>query len=557
MPTISSRLLVCSTVASLLLCCLSIVVLVQTSFNTSNFLSAQWNVQEISSERHLASASKSSNASSLSRSSKSMDWFDKERWLATESQLNCFYVENICHGDRQYFYDEIFGGKNVQQPQWKIDRSTNAKQKHFYNSPGHSISIGVEEMAGQEQSCFYSPIENHIVLHGSHNGMLGEFYARVLPGLKHMMETLVPGEDQRRWQEGTQLYLDAWKSLPYFHYGPMDNLLDSHHLFLRPFTSNPVLQLRSLQENTGCSCMKRLFFCGYEKVNKTDSKPIYRPGTGVMDDRFMDKDVSWRDLRDFLRNTTISNDPKIQQIIKTTRTEMITNLGGEFGTKSSEQGIKIVGLAQRNGRRRWTNLEETLALCNGLSPNVICVEVNVEKEESHAVSQVVTFGALDMLMGIHGAQLTQGILMKDGAVVVELLPFIQHGDFGAWVSRLDDETPLGIIFRGTGLHHVGYPLGNNSLIYDESGSFGDKWAERDFRVDTTIIAEAVQSFLLVDSGADPMGDCKSFLERGVNFTLYNIHCEGALKHVYRSHWAEPNALCDKDNHAWCPQKERV
>ena len=149
----------------------------------------------------------------------SMDWFDKERWLATVSQLNCFYVENICHGARQYFYDKSFGGKDVQQPRWKIDRSTNAKQKYFYNSPGHSISIGVEEMAGQEQSCFYSPIENHIVLHGSHNGMLGEFYARVLPGLKHMMETLAPGEDQRRWQEGTQLYLDAWKSLPYFHYG--------------------------------------------------------------------------------------------------------------------------------------------------------------------------------------------------------------------------------------------------------------------------------------------------------------------------------------------------
>ena len=110
----------------------------------------------------------------------------------------------------------------------------------------------------------------------------------------------------------------------------MGNLLDSHHLFLRPFTSNPVLQLRSLQENTGCSCIKRLFFCGYEKVNKTDSAPIYRPGTGIMDDRFMDKDVSWRDLRDFIRNTTISNDPKVQQIIKTTRTEMITNVGGEF-----------------------------------------------------------------------------------------------------------------------------------------------------------------------------------------------------------------------------------
>ena len=279
MPTISSRLLLCSTVASLLLCCLSVVVLIQSSFDINNYLPAHQNEREISSQRHLALASFETNSSN---NDKSIDWFDKDRWQDIESQLNCFYVENICHEAQQYFYDKSFIGDGKEQPEWKIERSTNARQKYFYNSPGHSINIGVEELAGQETNCFYSPIQNHIVLHGSHNSMLGEFYARILPGLFRMMETLAPGEDQRKWQEGTPLYLDAWKSLPHFHYGPMNSLLDSHHLFLRPFTSNPVLQLRSLQENTGCSCIKRLFFCGYNKVNETDSAPIYRSGSDII-----------------------------------------------------------------------------------------------------------------------------------------------------------------------------------------------------------------------------------------------------------------------------------
>ena len=516
--------------------------------------SAQWNVQEVSFERHLAPASLGTNSSSSDRS---MDWFDKGRWQEVESPLMCFYAENICHGAQKFFYDARSRGDGKEQPRWQIKRSGKINHGYRYGSPGYSVDIGVEDLGQEQQNCFYSPIQNHIVLHGSHDGMLGEFYARVLPGLKHMMDAFALGVDRRKWQEGTQLYLDAWKTHPYYYYGPMENLLDSHHLFLRPFTSNPVLQLRSLQDNTGCSCMNRLFFCGYEKVNKTDSEQIYVPFADTMNYRHLNKDVAWRDLRDFIRNTTISNDPIIRKLIEESRTKMINSSRKELGIKADEKSCQIVALAQRNGRRRWTNIEEALELCNGLSPHVLCVEVNVEKEESNAVSQVVTFGALDMLIGIHGAQLTQAILMKDGAVVLELIPFIKHGTFGKWVSKLDSETPLGKIFRGTGLHHVGYPLGNASLIYDENGNVGELWSERDFRVDTTIIAEAVQNLLLTDDGIDPMGECKSLLERGVNFTLYNIHCEGALKHVYRSHWAEPNALCDKDNHAWCPQKERV
>ena len=267
MRAIPPRLLLRSTVASLMLCSFSIVIL-NFSFDSSNVLSAQLNVQEFSSPRHLASASLGTNCSS-SDLDRSIDWFDKERWREIKSPLMCFYAENICHGAEKFFYDARSRGHGMEQPRWEIKRSGKINHGYWYDSPGYSIDIGVEEMAGQEQqNCFYSPLQNHIVLHGAHNSMLGEFYARVLPGLKHNMDAFATGEDQRKWQEGTQLYLDAWKSLPYYYYGPMENLLDSHRLFLRPFTSNPVLQLRSLQDNTGCSCIKRLSFAGMRKSTK-------------------------------------------------------------------------------------------------------------------------------------------------------------------------------------------------------------------------------------------------------------------------------------------------
>jgi len=337
----------------------------------------------------------------------------------------------------------------------------------------------------------------------------------------------------------------------------MDKLLDSHHLFLSPFTSNPILPFHALQDNTGCSCMKRLFFCGYEEEkssytdNGRDSTTGYKPGSDVHS--HLDNDVDWTKLRHILRGHVISENIKMKRLIKSHRKAMIGNANKARTSRNGDaQKYRIVGLAQRNFRRRWRNIEDALEVCKKkfARHNIICVEVNLERDESNPMWQVTTHGALDMLIGIHGAQLTEAIWMKSGAVVVELLPYISQVDYGSWVSRLDEETPLGIIFRGTDLQHVGYPLGDESLI-DRNES---KWAYRDFNVEPRIVQEAIQSFLTKEGGVDD--DCKHLRKRGANFSLYNVHCDGVVQHFYRSHWLKPNSLCKKDRHWWCPENKK-
>ena len=90
----------------------------------------------------------------------------------------------------------------------------------------------------------------------------------------------------------------------------------------------------------------------------------------------------------------------------------------------------IVGLAQRASRRIWLNLSNATDACNAnfLGPRtdqarVICVEVNVEDTKSPH-EQFVIHRSLDVLIGVHGAQLTQGVFLRSGASVVELLPWV-------------------------------------------------------------------------------------------------------------------------------------
>ena len=78
-------------------------------------------------------------------------------------------------------------------------------------------------------------------------------------------------------------------------------------------------------------------------------------------------------------------------------------------------------------------------------------------------AQLVLHRSLDVLVGVHGSQLTQAVLLPDHAHILELLPWITDYIRGKWVQTKNGPTPLGVIFHNTNLNHVGFSLDRGSV----------------------------------------------------------------------------------------------
>jgi hypothetical protein len=214
---------------------------------------------------------------------------------------------------------------------------------------------------------------------------------------------------------------------------------------------------------------------------------------------------------------------------------------------------KIVGLAMRQSRRRWLNIDDAVKACDNFrSQKVVCITVNVE-EAASAEEQLLMHMSLNALIGVHGAQLTQGIFLPRHGYIVELLPWIPDWAWGEWVATTDTPTPLGIIYHNTELNHLGYPLDRHSVPLcrhvnktEERDCFLAQrpkqlflWDSRNFEVSPDVVARFVSSFLLQNST-----DCDE-MERNANvsdFVLYNAYCshDGNENELHTEHyyWAK-------------------
>ena len=142
-------------------------------------------------------------------------------------------------------------------------------------------------------------------------------------------------------------------------------------------------------------------------------------------------------MRNFLRKRIFDDDLTMQQNVVEFRKQVLQSKGVEEDLSE----WKIIGLSQRGGRRRWTNLNETKDECDHvLRPHkIVCIEINVEREEFHPFHHAVAHGALDALFGIHGAQLTEALWMKPGSLVVEFLPWVHEAMFmGGWTRTVSE-----------------------------------------------------------------------------------------------------------------------
>ena len=133
----------------------------------------------------------------------------------------------------------------------------------------------------------------------------------------------------------------------------------------------------------------------------------------------------WSGLRLHLAANFLTHYPTLERDIVEKRREYLLEKGFvDKGYRDNTDEFTVIGVTQRTYRRAWINLPDIIEKCNAAAfERVVCVEVNVEKTSS-PLEQLILHRSLDVMIGVHGAQLTQGILLPPHAHVLELLPWI-------------------------------------------------------------------------------------------------------------------------------------
>jgi hypothetical protein len=442
------------------------------------------------------------------------DWFQADRFESEPFlRTSCTYVEHVCHSSGRWWYEPTPGARQLEF----------TLRTELRGAPGYPETIHVQALDNPRMSrrtCPVSSIPNHIVLYSLYTEMLGEFYVRLLVGLSELARTQT--DDFDAFVRQTQLYLHMYDT----NDGPM---MDSHYLFTDAFRAYPLLDFKSLLHTAGCKCMERLILCGYEEKDDGEGKKMITPSEGLLERGSTWGDEVYKELRETIRRRIILENPLLQDDIKAQREKVLR----AKGVKSSFDEWKVMGLAlEQKGRRRWLNLEKNLGECDkALRPyKIVCIQVKVEKEKSHSYRQAIVHGALDGLFGIHGGQLTEAVWMKPASLVVEFLPWM-HPEVteGKSARSVKEATPLGVIFSGTDLHHIGYPLQRSSTHYcrglvdeAETKCWRDAtWDRRDFEGRVESIVDAVTMFFV-----NPVESCAEYQALAADkFVLYNIQCK--------------------------------
>jgi hypothetical protein len=512
-----------------------------TSVERSNNATKDATKDEIASSStlpvvHPVRTNETARVSSLDRSKKEAkneteinvqkkDWFQRKRFQSSRAlKKSCHIFENVCHSSGRWWYKPT---KGAEQPDFTL--LTNLRGAKGYPEKVRVFHSDVNAHM-RNRTCHESPIPNHVSLHGNFDTMLGEFYVRVLVGLNEMARSQVDNMDD--FLEQTQLYLHMYEK-------NNKAMLDSHHIFTDAFRGHPLLDFKSLLDNAECQCLPRLLLCGYrrnkEKAAKLGGGKVIEPGNGIFPWGTNYKYNVYDDLRKRIRRRVLEN-PLARDDIKAYKEQVLR----DKGVTADFDDWKLIGLAQRSGRRRWLNLQENENACDQAlrRHKILCTEINVEIKESYPYRQAISHGALDGLFGIHGAQLTEAIWMKRGSLVVEFLPWMHKGTtkIGGWTRNVGAPTPLGKIYSGTDLNHIGYPLQRHSAPYcygvetkDEGRCWrGKAWDVRDFKATSESIIDSVSMFFVNQTIS-----CENYRDWAADsFVLYNIQCGNDARRNY-------------------------
>jgi len=105
-------------------------------------------------------------------------------------------------------------------------------------------------------------------------------------------------------------------------------------------------------------------------------------------------------------------------------------------------------IIKRHRTRMFLNLDEIVAMAEELGFEVVIDEANVSSEISKFARLVNT---VDVMMGVHGAGLTNCVFLPQNATLIQIVPW---GGL-EWVSRTDFGNPAELM----GLHYKQYSIG--------------------------------------------------------------------------------------------------
>ena len=268
-------------------------------------------------------------------------------------------------------------------------------------------------------------------------------------------------------------------------------------------------------------------------ISDNDSQPDCVKGEGCQ---------GYANLRKFLSSNFVKHYPKLgDDIVKFRRSALMAKdlISDDYSGDTKEW--VVVGLTQRTYRRVWLNLPSVMERCNTQFNNrrVVCIEVNVE-ETSSPYEQLLLHRSLDVMIGVHGAQLTQAVVLPPHAHVLEILPWVPNYIRGHWVARREAPTPMGINYHNTDLNHAGYSLDRSStdlcVGVGEVGSEEEKkcflnrrkifiWDNRDFNVEPEVIIQYLEKLVLFMRDDDMGTVCSEVKDRlDDRFVLYNVWC---------------------------------
>ncbi len=329
-----------------------------------------------------------------------------------------------------------------------------------------------------------------------------------------------------------------------------------------------------MPKNDTCLCYKKLSLCGYvvknavsvadndTRVDKEDDVYFFTPGPSITNPKAETDDAKYGNLRTDLIDTYYLMKPDLDEKIVQYQKRMLIQKGIVLNnTVSDVIGWKFVGLTHRRSHRVWLNIDNVMSMCNTRfrRHKIVCIKVGVKVADS-AEEQLLMHRSLHAIIGVHGAQLTQAVLLPTHAYILELLPWVPYYLWGGWVTTTHVPTPLGVIFHRTDLNHVGHPLGRDSvplcLHVNSSDVEGDRlclmnqtsgvinrfrWADRDYIVSPKVIEDFVTAYLLGDH--DSVCDEMQTRAERTHFVLYNAFCKVSRNQsifVARQYYREEN-----------------